>query len=148
MEANNVLCMKVVHLIGHLLKITLYPYIAVQRLMEILSLSLSPVLCVFIVPTAVLPLMLLVRGEVTPTCAVMPLRQEPVCEMAGILRPEPPLSDSSETSEGFRRHLEPASIFTPLSEPPSERRTSSLERAEEECVWRSTAECFSASVWG
>lgn len=75
----------------------------------------------------------LARGEVSPGWAVMPRLQEPVWETAAVLRPELLLSDSSEMSEGLRRHLEPGSLRTPLSEPPSD---------------RSAAECFSASVWG
>lgn len=91
-------------------------------------------------------LVLLVRGDVTPTWVLMPLLQEPVWDMEGVFLPEPPLSDSSEMSEGFRRlHLEPASILTPLSERPSDLLTSSPDQ-----VWCAgvEAECFSASVTG
>lgn len=76
----------------------------------------------------------------------MPLLQEPVWDTEGVFLPEPPLSDSSEMSEGFRRlHLEPASILTPLSERPSDLLTSSPDQ-----VWCAgvEAECFSASVTG
>lgn len=91
-------------------------------------------------------LVLLVLGDVTPTWALMPLLQEPVLVTEGVFLPEPPLSDSSEMSEGFRRlHLEPGSILTPLSDPQSGLFTSSPDQA-----WFSTveAECFSASVTG
>ena len=60
-----------------------------------------------------------------PTWAVMPRLQEPVWEIAGPGRPQGLLSDSSDMSEGFRRHLEPGSILTPLSEP---RRTDAPRR--------------------
>lgn len=91
-------------------------------------------------------LVLLVRGDVTPTWVLMPLLQEPVWDTEGVFLPEPPLSDSSEMSEGFRRlHLEPVSILTPLSERPSDLLTSSPDQ-----VWCAgvEAECFSASVTG
>lgn len=91
-------------------------------------------------------LVLLVRGDVTPTWVLMPLLQEPVCDTEGVFLPEPPLSDSSEMSEGFRRlHLEPGSILTPLSDPPSGLFTSSPDQAWCNAV---EAECFSASVTG
>lgn len=71
-------------------------------------------------------LVLLVRGEVTPTWALMPRLQEEEEEEEGVFLPETPLSDSSETSEGFRRlHFDPASILTPPSEPRSDLLTSS-----------------------
>lgn len=72
----------------------------------------------------------------------MPRLQEPVCEITVFFLPEVLLSDSSDTSEGFRLHLDPGSIFMPLSDPPSDFLTSSLDHKE----FRSTWECFSASV--
>lgn len=72
----------------------------------------------------------------------MPRRHEPVWEMTGFLLPDVLLSDSSDTSEGFRLHLEPGSIFMPLSDPPSDFLTSSPDHRE----FLSTCECFSASV--
>lgn len=85
-----------------------------------------------------------VLGMVMPTCAVMPRRHEPVWEMTGFFLPDVLLSDSSDTSEGFRLHLDPGSIFMPLSEPPSDFLTSSPDHREP----LSTCECFSASVCG
>lgn len=85
-----------------------------------------------------------VLGMVMPTSAVMPRRHEPVCEMTGFFLPDTLLSDSSDMSEGFRLHLEPGSIFTPLSEPPSDFLMSSPDHRE----FLSTWECFSASVCG
>ena len=115
----------------------------------------SPALCVLIPvePAAPLPV-LLVRGEVTPTWALMPRLQEPVCDggggadaVDGVFLAEPPLSDSSDMSEGWRRlHLVPCSTRTPLSEPPSDRRTSSPDHAG--CRTTPDAERFSASVTG
>lgn len=76
----------------------------------------------------------------------MPLLQEPVWDTEGVFLPEPPLSDSSDMSEGFRRlHLDPGSILTPLSDPPSGLFTSSPDQAWCTAV---EAECFSASVTG
>ena len=72
----------------------------------------------------------------------MPRRHEPVCEMTGFFLPDVLLSDSSDTSDGFRLHFDPGSIFMPLSEPPSDFLTSSLDHRE----LLSTCECFSASV--
>lgn len=85
-----------------------------------------------------------VLGAVMPTWAVMPRRHEPVWEMTGFFLPDVLLSDSSDMSEGFRRHLEPGSILTPLSDPPSDFLTSSPDQRE----LLSTCECFSASVCG
>lgn len=99
----------------------------------------SPVPGVFNVPEVVEGLVL---GVVMPTWADMPRRQEPVCEITVFFLPEVLLSDSSDTSEGFRLHLDPGSIFMPLSDPPSDFLTSSLDHKE----FRSTWECFSASV--
>ncbi|KAL0629196.1 hypothetical protein AAY473_002520 [Plecturocebus cupreus] len=50
--------------------------------------------------------------------------------MTGFFLPDVLLSDSSDTSEGFRLHLEPGSIFMPLSEPPSDFLTSSPDHRE------------------
>lgn len=76
----------------------------------------------------------------------MPLLQEPVWDTEGVFLPEPPLSDSSEMSEGFRRlHLDPGSILTPLSDPPSGLFTSS---PDQDWCTAVEAECFSASVTG
>lgn len=110
--------------------------------------TLLPELWVFrpMEPVEPVLLALLVRGDVTPTWVLMPLLQEPVCDTEGVFLPEPPLSDSSDTSEGFRRlHLEAGSILTPLSDPPSNLFTSSPGQ-----VWciAVEAECFSASVTG
>lgn len=99
----------------------------------------SPVPGVFNVPEVVEGLVL---GVVMPTWADMPRRQEPVCEITVFFLPEVLLSDSSDTSEGFLLHLDPGSIFMPLSDPPSDFLTSSLDHKE----FRSTWECFSASV--
>lgn len=74
----------------------------------------------------------------------MPRRHEPVWEMTGFFLPDVLLSDSSDTSEGFRLHFEPGSIFMPLSDPPSDFLTSSPDQRE----FLSTCECFSASVCG
>lgn len=104
----------------------------------ILRLS-SPVPGVFSVPEVVEGLGL---GVVMPTWADMPRRQEPVWEITVFFLPEVLLSDSSDTSEGFRLHLDPGSIFMPLSDPPSDFLTSSPDHKE----FRSTWECFSASV--
>ena len=103
--------------------------------------SYSPVPGVFSVPAEAAGFVL---GTVMPTWAVMPRRQEPVWEMTGFFLPDVLLSDSSDTSEGFRLHLEPGSIFMPLSDPPSDFLTSSLDQRE----LLSTCECFSASVCG
>lgn len=76
----------------------------------------------------------------------MPRLQEPVCDAAGIFLPEPPLSDSSDRSEGFRRlQLEADSIRSPASGPPSALFTSSPDQAWGPAV---EAERFSASVTG
>lgn len=96
----------------------------------------SPVPGVFSVPDG------LVRGAVIPTWAVIPLRQDPVCEMTVFFLPDVLLSDSSERSEGFFLHLQPDSIFTPLSEPPSDFFRSSPDHSG----LRSMCRCFSASV--
>lgn len=76
----------------------------------------------------------------------MPRLQEPVWDAEGVFLPEPPLSDSSEMSEGFRRlYLEPDSILALPSEPPLGLFTSSPDQA-----WCTAAEAerFSASVTG
>lgn len=71
----------------------------------------------------------------------MPLLQEPVWDTAGVFLPELLLSDSSETSQVLRLHLEPASVLTPPSDP----FTSSPVHA----WWTAVeAERFSASVTG
>lgn len=77
----------------------------------------------------------------------MPPFQDPACVIEGVFRPEPTLSDSSDTSKGFRRaHLEPWSILlTSLSDTPSDLLTSSPDQAGFRVV---EAECFSASVTG
>lgn len=76
----------------------------------------------------------------------MPRLQEPVCDTVVIFLPELPLSDSSDTSEGFLRvQLEADSILTPLSDPQSALLTSSPDQAWCPAV---EAECFSASVTG
>lgn len=103
-----------------------------------------PVPWVFITPGPEVTVMFFVRGVVTPTWALMPRLHEPVCETAPPLFSDPPLSDSSDTSEGFGRHFEPDSIFTLLSKPPSDFLTSSQDQLE----FCSTTECFSASVFG
>lgn len=91
-------------------------------------------------------LVLLVRGGVTPTCVLTPLLQDPVWDTEAVFLPDPPLSDSSDMSEGFRRlHLEPVSILTLLSDPPSGLFTSSPDQAW--CTAVDT-DCFSASVTG
>lgn len=108
---------------------------------DTLASSVFPVPGVFSVPVGADGLVL---GMVMPTSAVMPLRHEPVCERTGFFLPDTLLSDSSDMSEGFRLHLEPGSIFTPLSEPPSDFLMSSPDHRE----FLSTCECFSASVCG
>ncbi len=85
----------------------------------------------------------LVRGEVTPTWAVIPRLQEPVWEIVGVLRPIKLRSDSSEKSEDLWFHLVVVSILLAPSELPSECLRSLLDQLGL-CF---TAECFSASVF-
>lgn len=84
-----------------------------------------------------------IRGEVTPTWAVIPRLQEPVWEIVGVLRPIKLRSDSSEKSEDLWFHLVVVSILLAPSELPSERLSSLLDQLGL-CF---TAECFFASVW-
>lgn len=79
----------------------------------------------------------------------MPRLHEEEDEEEGVFLPETPLSDSSETSEGFRRlHFDPTSVLTPPSDPRSDFLTSSPDHVVGWCNAVVEAERFSASVTG